>query len=340
VRLGFYITGSATATYADLIGQVEELDDAGFHSVWLRERHFHRDHGGRNFFSSPLIVAAHLAQRTKNVRLGLGARILPLDHPLRIAEDVATVDVLSGGRVDFGIARIGEQELYQQAFGTSGEHARARFEEALDIIVRAWSGEPLGADGEHWSFDEIRVGPRPIQRPHPPIFLVGLSESTMRWGAARGYPLLLAAAQRVALVRETQERYRQLLAEHGRPSVSLPLNRFIYVADSDEQAADDIREAVMAFISRPNTVIRDFLGLEPHEITFERLLDEVFIVGSPATCLEKIVALHEDLDVEDLLLTFNYFTLDHDICLASMRRFLDEVRPQLAGRVAPAALVS
>ena len=78
MRLGFYVTGSATSTYADLVAQVVELDEAGWDSVWLRERHFHRDYGGRNFFSSPLPVAAHLAQLTSKIRLGIGARILPL----------------------------------------------------------------------------------------------------------------------------------------------------------------------------------------------------------------------------------------------------------------------
>jgi hypothetical protein len=81
VRLGFYVTGSATASYAGLVAQVEERERSGFDSVSLRERHFHRDHGGRNFFASPRVVAAHIAQRTRRVRIGVGARILPLDHP-------------------------------------------------------------------------------------------------------------------------------------------------------------------------------------------------------------------------------------------------------------------
>ena len=331
MRLGFYVTGSATATYDDLIAQVEELDAAGFHAVWLRERHFHRDHGGRNFFSSPLVVAAHLAQRTQKLRIGLGARILSLDHPLRIAEDAATVDVLSGGRLDLGIARIGEQDLYQLGFGTTAEDARARFEEALEIILGAWRGEPFAFDGRHWSFPEVTVGPPPLQRPHPPVYLVGISDSTLQFGAERGFPLLLAAAQPVSLVRRTQDTYYSLLARQGHDpaTVSLPLNRFVYVGETDRQAEDDLREAVMSFIGRPDSTIRDFLGLRPEEITYERLLEDVFIVGSSERCAERILALEDELDVRDLVLTFNYFTLDHEQCLASMRRFVEEVAPKL-----------
>jgi alkanesulfonate monooxygenase SsuD/methylene tetrahydromethanopterin reductase-like flavin-dependent oxidoreductase (luciferase family) len=331
VRLGFYVTGSATSSYDDLIAQVEELDAAGFHAVWLRERHFHRDHGGRNFFSAPLVVAAHLAQRTSGVRIGLGARILSIDHPLRIAEDAATVDILSGGRLDVGVARVGEQDLYQLGFGTTPGDARSRFEEALEIILRAWTGEPFAFSGRHWSFPEVTVGPAPVQKPHPPVYLVGISDSTLRFGAERGFPLLLAAAQPVPLVRRTQETYFGLLTENGHdPSaVSLPLNRFVYVGETDERAETEMRDAVMGFIGRSDSNIRDFLGLRPEEITYERLVEDVFIVGSPERCVERILELDEVLDVRDLVFTFNYFTLDHGSCLASMRRFLEDVRPHL-----------
>ena len=119
MRLGFYATGSATGGYQDLLRQIVWAEQAGFDSAWLRERHFHRDHGGRNFFSAPIVAAAWIAARTNRLRIGLGARILPLDHPLHVAEDAATVDLLSEGRLDLGIARIGENDLYQRAFEAS-----------------------------------------------------------------------------------------------------------------------------------------------------------------------------------------------------------------------------
>src|SRR5579883_2099153 len=98
MKIGFYATGSATSGHADLLDQIQLAEEAGFDSVWLRERHFHLDHQGRNFFTSPFVVAAYIAARTRRLRLGIGARILPLDHPVHIAEDGATVDVMSNGR--------------------------------------------------------------------------------------------------------------------------------------------------------------------------------------------------------------------------------------------------
>ena len=117
MKIGLYATGAASASYHNLLDQVQYAEEAGFDSVWLRERHFHTDDQGRNFFASPFVAASYIAARTKRIRIGMGARILPLDHPIHIAEDAATVDVISNGRLDFGIARIGENQLYQSAFG-------------------------------------------------------------------------------------------------------------------------------------------------------------------------------------------------------------------------------
>jgi alkanesulfonate monooxygenase SsuD/methylene tetrahydromethanopterin reductase-like flavin-dependent oxidoreductase (luciferase family) len=331
MRIGFYVTGSSDAGYRELLDQIEYADRSGFDSVWLRERHFHPAEQGRNYFASPLLVAAYVAARTRHVRIGIGARILPLDHPIRIAEDAATVDLVSGGRLDLGIARIGENDLYQRGFGVNPDEARERFEEALDVILAAWSGNPVGYNGSHWSFPEVGIVPLPLQRPHPPIYLVGISKSTLRFGARRGFPLLLAGAQPATLVGKTQASYYELLeAEGHRPAdVPLPVNRFIYVGETNRQAIEDTRETVMRFMRRRDSVIRDFLGMSEEEITWERLLDEVFVFGDADACIERILDLDATLDLRELILTFNYFTLDHDRCQASMRRFVERVLPEL-----------
>jgi alkanesulfonate monooxygenase SsuD/methylene tetrahydromethanopterin reductase-like flavin-dependent oxidoreductase (luciferase family) len=330
VRVGFYVTGSATGGYRELLDQVEFADRAGLDSVWLRERHFHRDHQGRNFFSSPMVAAAYIAARTERVRIGLGARILPLDHPIHVAEDAATVDVISGGRLDLGIARIGENALYQGAFGCDPAEARPRFEEALEVIERAWAGEPFTFEGEHFTVPEVAVAPRPVQEPGPPIHLVGISERTLALGAERGMPLLLAGAQPEPEVGRTIERYRELLASTGHDDeVPLPLNRFVYVAETMERAREEMGAAVSEFLDRPASVIRDFLGSRAAGADQELLYDEVFICGDAQHCRERIEDLRDRLAVRDLLLTFNYFTLPHERCLASMERFVSEVLPAL-----------
>jgi alkanesulfonate monooxygenase SsuD/methylene tetrahydromethanopterin reductase-like flavin-dependent oxidoreductase (luciferase family) len=331
MKIGLYATGAASASYQSLLDQVQYGEEAGFDSVWLRERHFHTDDQGRNFFSSPFLAASYIAARTKRIRIGIGACILPLYHPIHIAEDAATVDVISNGRLDFGIARIGENELYQSAFGITAEQTRGRFEEALDIIIGAWTKSSFSFEGHHFKVPSVSVSPRPVQRPHPPLYLVGIGPSTLTFGAKRGLPLLLAAAQTAPIVARTQERYRGLLSELGYDAakVILPVNRFIYVAESKEQAIADTSDTVMRFIHRENSVIRDFLMLPQDQITYELLFNEVCIFGDAEYCARRLRELAQQVDLRYLILSFNYFTIDHEKCLKSMQRFVREVMPRL-----------
>jgi alkanesulfonate monooxygenase SsuD/methylene tetrahydromethanopterin reductase-like flavin-dependent oxidoreductase (luciferase family) len=339
VKIGFYATGSASSGYSELLEQIEYAEEAGFDSVWLRERHFHADHQGRNFFTSPFVIAAYVAARTRRIRIGIGARILPLDHPIHIAEDGATVDVISRGRLDFGIARIGENSLYQASFGISDSATRGRFEESLEVIERAWTHESFTFEGEHFRIPEVSVYPRPVQRPHPPIFLVGISPSTFTFGARRGMPLLLAAAQTSAIVAQTQETYRQLLREAGHDplEIVLPVNRFIYVAESNARAVEETRETILRFVHRDNSVIRDFLKLPPEKIDYDLLFREVCIFGDADYCAQRIDDLARTVDLRQLILTFNYFTIDQPRCMRSMQRFVSDVLPRLGCRNAKSA---
>jgi alkanesulfonate monooxygenase SsuD/methylene tetrahydromethanopterin reductase-like flavin-dependent oxidoreductase (luciferase family) len=332
LRLGFYATGSATGSYHDLLRQIVWAEQAGFDSAWLRERHFHRDHDGRNFFSAPIVAAAWIAARTSRLRIGLGARILPLDHPLRIAEDAATVDLLSAGRLDLGVARIGENDLYQDAFGVDPADARSRFEEALELIERAWTAGTVSFSGRHYTIPEVAVMPRPVQRPGPPIYLVGVSDATLGLGAERGMPLLLAGAQPEAEVARTVRDYRSRLESEGHDpaEVATPLNRFVYVAETTDRARAEMRPAIADFLDRPASVIRNFLGARAADLGEEMLLDEVFICGDADYCAERLESLQEALELDEFLLTFNYFTLSHDRCLESMQRFAEEVLPAVS----------
>jgi alkanesulfonate monooxygenase SsuD/methylene tetrahydromethanopterin reductase-like flavin-dependent oxidoreductase (luciferase family) len=331
MKIGLYATGAASASFQSLLDQVRYADEVGFDSVWLRERHFHTDDQGRNFFSSPFVAASYIAACTKRIRIGMGARILPLDHPIHIAEDAATVDVISNGRLDFGIARIGENEQYQSAFGITAEETRGRFEEALDIIVGAWTKTIFSFEGHHFRVPPVSVSPQPVQRPHPPVYLVGIGPSTLSFGAKRGLPLLLAAAQTAPIVARTQEHYCRLLSESGYDAgkIVLPVNRFIYVAESKEQAIADTRDTVMRFIHRDNSVIRDFLMMPQDQITFDLLFNQVCIFGDAEYCAGRLRELAQQVDLRHLILSFNYFTIEHDKCLKSMQRFVGEVMPEL-----------
>jgi alkanesulfonate monooxygenase SsuD/methylene tetrahydromethanopterin reductase-like flavin-dependent oxidoreductase (luciferase family) len=328
LKIGFYATGSATSDHSDMIDQVRYADEVGFDSVWLRERHFHPDHEGRNFFSSPFVAASYIASVTESIRIGIGARLLPLDHPIHVAEGAATVDIVSNGRLDLGVARIGENELYQSAFGVRTEETRSRFEQSINVIVKAWTEERFSYKG-FYNISDISVEPKPVQKPHPPLYLVGISQETLSFGAKMGLPLLLAGAQTNAMLKKTQDRYNELLNGNKTKDMIHPVNRFIYLADTDEKAVEDTRETIMSFIHRKNTVIRDFLFLPDDKITYDLLFNDVCIFGSPDNCMKKIERLKKEIDLRYLALTFNYFTIEHEKCLNSMELFTKYLLPEL-----------
>ena len=143
---------------------VDEAESMGVDSVWLAEYHF----SPFSVLSAPLTVATALAARTKKIRLGFGVLLLPLNNPIRVAEEVATLDHISQGRLDFGIGR-GTFPDHHDAFNSPFPESRGRFEEYLEIILKAWNTEQFSFEGEHYQCHELKVRPKPYQDPHPPI---------------------------------------------------------------------------------------------------------------------------------------------------------------------------
>jgi alkanesulfonate monooxygenase SsuD/methylene tetrahydromethanopterin reductase-like flavin-dependent oxidoreductase (luciferase family) len=141
---------------------------------------------------APLIVAAAIAQRTRRIRLGTGASLLPFHHPLSLVEAVATVDILSGGRLDLGVGR-GTIALHFQGFNVSREESRERFEESLEIIQQAWAGESFSYNGKHYQVPETSVVPKPLQKPHPPIRIAANSPETAAFAGLKGYDVMVAS---------------------------------------------------------------------------------------------------------------------------------------------------
>jgi alkanesulfonate monooxygenase SsuD/methylene tetrahydromethanopterin reductase-like flavin-dependent oxidoreductase (luciferase family) len=173
--------------YDQALTQACRADEAGFDSVWLTEHHFSR-HG---IVSDSLMVLAHLAARTSSVRLGTAVSVLPLHHPVRLAEAAATVDQLSGGRLDLGIGR-GYQPGEFRGFGVDIAEKHDRFAEALDVLDRLWSTDgPVSHSGKFWSFEDAYPQPRPVQRPHPPLWLATDSPDGLAMCAAKDWGVLL-----------------------------------------------------------------------------------------------------------------------------------------------------
>src|SRR5215467_12464483 len=153
---------------------VDAAEAWGLDIAWLGEMHFTPS---RSVLSAPIAIASAIATRTKRLRMGTAVQVLPLNNPLRIAEEAATVDQISEGRFDFGIGRSGFPRVYD-IYGVNYAESQERFREALEIILEARKGEPFSHKGRYWSFESATVSPRPHQLPHPPLRMAATTEET------------------------------------------------------------------------------------------------------------------------------------------------------------------
>jgi probable F420-dependent oxidoreductase len=222
--------------YDHHVALAELAEEVGFDGVWIGEHHF-RDYG-----TVPSIAAllGYLAARTSRLRLGSGVYVLPLHDPVHVAEQVAELDVLSGGRIEFGVGR-GYQSVEFDGFGVDLAEARDRFDESLEIIRGLWTEPRFAYEGKYYRVGDVALVPRPVQRPHPPIHVAAVSPETVERYAARGLPILADPAAPFRRVAKAAETWRRTAAAAGHPvdDAELVVSRSVYVAPTVEAARAD-----------------------------------------------------------------------------------------------------
>jgi alkanesulfonate monooxygenase SsuD/methylene tetrahydromethanopterin reductase-like flavin-dependent oxidoreductase (luciferase family) len=221
----------------DLLRYGEEL---GFDGVWIGEHHFNND----GFAASPLLMAAALARETTTLRLASYVALLPLYNALRLAEEAAAVDVISGGRLEFGVG-LGYRQMEMDAFGVQRESRRQIMEEGLEVIRGLWTQDEFAFAGEHYSFAPLTLTPRPVQQPHPPIWLAARTKGAARRAARAGADLALMGGNSITLAYQ-EERTALGLDGPGRVSVFRPW----YVARDPERAMATYGEHFAHFSAR------------------------------------------------------------------------------------------
>ncbi|MEA3216806.1 MAG: hypothetical protein QOJ19_2962 [Acidimicrobiia bacterium] len=231
------IHGSASRYYGDILDQIVALEELGYDSVWFGEHHY-----AQYSFGSPAVMAMAAAARTSRIRLGTGISLVPLHHPLRLAEEYAMVDVLSGGRLEYGIGR-GFLKTAYDLFGIETEESTRRFREGAEVIQAAWNaaGKPFDTDGEFWSLRGAECFPPPLQQPHPPIYASGAATlDSYIWAGTRGLNLATAFfIPKPDFVRDAIARYRSALADAGHDPASREVLGVIqmYCAENEQEAA-------------------------------------------------------------------------------------------------------
>jgi alkanesulfonate monooxygenase SsuD/methylene tetrahydromethanopterin reductase-like flavin-dependent oxidoreductase (luciferase family) len=325
MRFGLF-GGTQRAAYADFLDYVVEAERLGFTSVFLVEHHF----TGSGQISASLALLAHLAARTTTMRLGTAVNVLPWHNPVLLAETAATVDVLSGGRLDLGVGR-GYRPNEFHGFGVDPEEAQARYDECLEVLLRSWS-EPdrFSHEGRFWRYRDIVVEPRPVQRPHPPVWVAAGSEGSIAKAAQAGHRLLL---DQFAGPEQTIARigwYRDATEAAGRAfdPAHVAVTRGLLLLEGDDPAE---REAAVSrrvhVLGRINDASRAPGGAPAAGGSFfndSRLsTEEAAILGPPPECVERLKVL-EAAGVETVLLNDLWGGPD------ALRRFAADVMPAFA----------
>jgi alkanesulfonate monooxygenase SsuD/methylene tetrahydromethanopterin reductase-like flavin-dependent oxidoreductase (luciferase family) len=326
---------------ADIAAEALYADQLGMHSAWIGEHHFN----SLGVLSSPEMVLSYIAAKTKHIRLAPAVTVLPLHHPIHVAEQWSTLDLLSGGRVDFAAGRGYDKREYLP-FHVSFDDNQGIFEEGLEIVRKLWEAEGrISHHGQYYSFEDVRITPKPVQRPIP-AYVASFSKISIELAARLGCGLIVApfaAAMSYGGLKQVADLYKETCAKYGQKPGRLMCSYFTHLADNkdveDAQRARQIRyykECVIpAFPGDPKTAppsYRYFIDIVErlHKVRPEDLTENSVLIGSPARITETLKKV-EAAGYSEVILYFNVGLKPHAQVKDEMARFMAEVAPAFEG---------
>jgi alkanesulfonate monooxygenase SsuD/methylene tetrahydromethanopterin reductase-like flavin-dependent oxidoreductase (luciferase family) len=308
--------------YSMALDRIVIMDRAGYDAVWLAEHHF------SSFSVCPSVhmMGVMAAARTERLRIGTGVSLAPFYNPLRLAEEVALLDVLSGGRVNWGAGRGFERSEFK-AFGIAGEESAARFHETVDIVLNAWSSDKLTYQGKFFACDGVEVLPKPMQQPHPPVWMAASSLPAIARAAGKGFSILMDPHSSRRDLIQKRRHYAATLkgAGHGEDGRVIPMARLIAIDETAEKARAVAQRAaewtVASYIgaSHHRQEVRTFDGKDP--IAF--YLNDVVLHGTAESIVDQIAALESDAGMTYLMAA--------PLSRRSFALLTDKVLPRVAG---------
>jgi alkanesulfonate monooxygenase SsuD/methylene tetrahydromethanopterin reductase-like flavin-dependent oxidoreductase (luciferase family) len=332
--------GDQATAFREGFDVVDAAEAWGLDGVWLGEMHFTP---ARSVLSAPIVIASSIATRTKRLRVGMAVQVLPLNNPLRIAEEAATVDHISAGRFDFGIGRSGFPRVYD-LYGIPYAESQERFREALEIILEAWKGEPFSYKGDFYQFENAVVTPRPFQEPHPPLRMAANSPETFPQVAKSG--LALFVGLRDLDIPELQAQlgsYRDAWRDSGQPGrASVYLRLPVYAGETERSAMEDARESITYFFKRHAELTQAGLGRagagpdDRRSARLERLknmtYDEIcrtrVVFGTAPALVDRLRGLRQELGLDGIIIEPNAGGLvPPALAMRSLRIVAEQVMP-------------
>ena len=310
--------GELSVVYQRAMDRIQIMDQTGFDAVWLAEHHF----STYSVCPSVHIMATHIAGKTRNLRIGTAVSLAAFYHPLRLAEEVALLDQLTGGRINWGAGR-GFDRKEMEIFDVDVAESRDRFQENVDVVLTAWSSDRFSYQGRFSSFNDVEVLPKPLQQSLP-FWVAATSPDAVRWAGEKGYAILMDPHASCSDLGAKYCLYQKTLSESGHNnSQDTPMARLLAIADEDEQAEQIARAGSQwMFGSYFN---QDKGGSDAAQSSEKRLQDYVentVIWGRPERVADRLLELEEEISLNYLMAA----PLSH----ASFTKFVDEVMPRIS----------
>jgi natural product biosynthesis luciferase-like monooxygenase protein len=326
-----------------------ESEAAGFDSLWANEHHFDA-YGG--LIPSPPILLSALAQRTRRVRLGTSVVVLPLHNPIDIAEQIAMIDLMSNGRVEFGAGR-GFVAFDYDRFGIPLETGQARMQDALDVILKAWSGEPFSHHGPHFHYDNLQLWPQPQQRPHPPVWQAcSGTPASFENAGKRGFSILTVAYRGVEPLVKLNRLYRDtyLAAGHKPEQCRISTHYQVVLSENGREAKDICVAALKRYTAATTHTLdrtradRSYVQNDEHKkvaqdlMDIDRMVAECRVIaGTPSEAVELLEQAQDLMALTQVDCTFYFGGIPFEIAQRSHKLFAEKVMPKLRHRAAARA---
>ena len=314
--------------YEETLNQAALAEELGYSSIFMAEHHFLDD----GWIPAPMVLLGGIAAVTDSVNIGTDIVVLPLHHPIDVAEQATVLDLISNGRLQLGVA-IGWRDEEFEAFGVDKGERVVRTEEGVELIRRLTSEEDVTYSGDIYEVEDLSLMPRPVQEPIP-IWIGGQAKPAIRRAARMGDSWITSQIETRAELRKKYQYYEECLEEAGRSyeETHKPLRREAYVAEDDETAWEEVGEALLY---EYGNVYGDYSDaghiFDPEDSSAIEELQEHsedrFIVGGPETVIEEFEKFVDDLAVDEFLLRMHFPGLDPKDAEKSMRIFAEEVIP-------------
>jgi natural product biosynthesis luciferase-like monooxygenase protein len=337
---------STAEYYAQSLRLAERADALGYNSIKTVEHYFH-DYGGHS--PNPIVLLSAIAARTRRIRLITGAVIPAFNNPIKLAGELAMLDNISDGRLDAGFGRAFIPKEFD-VFGVPMDESRARFEEGIDVITRLWSEERLSYDGRFHRFQDVRLMPRPVQKPHPPIWIAAVAtKESFIWAGRRGYHIMIVPfASNTDLVRDLVQSYRDAWRDAGhapgREQVQSSLHCFI--AESHREAIDKFKGPVERYVEVFSEAVRSWAGSASKQYAgYEKLVEAIAaltpqkmiesrtaLVGTPEEVIEQVEFNRNLIGEHEPSMQINFGGIKERDALRTLELFAGRVMPYFRPR--------